>query len=126
MKPGGPLDWLLRIIIFAEFLGHGILALQQKPDWILWWSQIFQVSEATSAEALIYIGIGDLVLAGLVLFLPWRLFLIKATIWATIVVFGRLLAGVNVWEAIAHPSFGPPLALLLLRGLPRQWSDWLR
>lgn len=125
MKAGGALDWLLRIVVFAEFFGHGVLALQEKPEWIRWWSTVFKVSEGASSQALISIGIGDLILAILVLCLPWRLFLIKATVWASIVVVGRVFAGVNIWEAVAHPSFGPPLALLLLRGWPKTWREVL-
>lgn len=123
MKAGGALDWLLRIVVFAEFFGHGILALQAKPDWLLWWSRVWQVSTQESARALSYIGVGDLILAVLVLLLPWRLFLIKATVWASIVVVVRVFVGVNIFEAVAHPSWGPPLALLILRGWPRTWRE---
>lgn len=27
-------EWVLRIVVAGEFIGHGVFALQQKPGWI--------------------------------------------------------------------------------------------
>jgi uncharacterized membrane protein YphA (DoxX/SURF4 family) len=32
------IEWVLRIAVAGEFIGHGIFALQGKPQWIEWFS----------------------------------------------------------------------------------------
>jgi len=33
-------EWVLRIGVAGEFIGHGVFALQQKPSWIVYFTSI--------------------------------------------------------------------------------------
>lgn len=75
------IEWVLRIAIAGEFAGHGVFALQGKPQWIKWFSQ-FGVSDATVAtQLLFFVGLLDVTVALLVLVRPIRGVLAWATLW---------------------------------------------
>ncbi|HEY4473783.1 MAG TPA: hypothetical protein VI957_01305, partial [Candidatus Paceibacterota bacterium] len=58
--------WVLRIAVAGEFLGHGMLALQGKEQWIGWFSS-FGISDVRLAAGIIFwIGVLDVALALLV------------------------------------------------------------
>ena len=70
------IEWVLRISVAGEFIGHGVFALQGKKDWIGWFAK-FGVSDAgTATQLLFFIGITDIVLAILILIKPVRLALL--------------------------------------------------
>jgi len=72
-------EWVLRIAVFGEFLGHGIFAIQGKKQWVEWFSN-FGINDAQLAtKMLLLIGIIDLTVAVIVLLKPIRL----ALLWAT-------------------------------------------
>ena len=74
-------EWFLRIAIFGTFLGHGILALGVKADWIKYITFV-GFTDATARLLLPIIGALDIIIALLTLFKPMRFVLIWATIWA--------------------------------------------
>ena len=39
------MEWVLRVAVAGEFIGHGVFALQGKKDWIGWFAN-FGVSDA--------------------------------------------------------------------------------
>ncbi|HEY9584921.1 MAG TPA: hypothetical protein VJI33_05175, partial [Candidatus Paceibacterota bacterium] len=64
------IEWVLRIGVAGEFLGHSVFALQGKEQWIGWFSN-FGISDAgLAAQLLLVVGLADLFFAVLVLVRP--------------------------------------------------------
>lgn len=62
--------WALRIGVAGEFLGHGVFALQGKPDWIGWFAKFGVSDPSTAATLLTLVGLMDILVALVVLFRP--------------------------------------------------------
>ncbi|MBI4122856.1 MAG: DoxX family membrane protein [Parcubacteria group bacterium] len=120
-------EWVLRVAVAGEFIGHGVFALQGKKDWVAWFAQ-FGVADANLATQLLFIvGAMDIALAVLVLIRPVRAALLWMAFWGFWTAFIRPLVGMPVWDFVERwANWGAPLALLLLLGLPKRWKDWLR
>ena len=55
------IEWILRIAVFGEFLGHGVFALQGKGQWVGWFSN-FGISDVNTATQLLFlVGILDVI-----------------------------------------------------------------
>jgi len=121
------IQWVLRIAVAGEFIGHGAFALQGKKDWIGWFAQ-FGVSDAgLAAKLLFFIGIIDIALAILVLIKPIRIALLWMTFWGFWTALLRPLVGMPVWDFVERwANWGAPLALLLLVGWPKTLKDWFK
>lgn len=111
------IEWILRISVAGEFLGHGAFALQAKKDWISWFSN-FGVSDAgLAAKLLIFIGILDIFLAILVLTKPIRPVLLWMAFWGFWTALVRPLVGQPVWDFVERwTNWGAPLTLYFLLG----------
>ena len=121
------IEWTLRIAMFGEFLGHGVFAYQAAPHFRLLVMGSLGVSEETAATVLPVIGIIDLTIAALVLVKPIRAVLLWGAIWGLLTGLARPLSGREIWDFVERwPNWGIPLALLFVRGIPRNWRDWLR
>ena len=120
-------EWVLRVAVAGEFLGHGVFALQGKKEWIGWFAN-FGVSDAgTAATLLFWIGTLDILLALLVLVKPVRLALLWMVFWGFWTALLRPLVGMPVWDFVERwANWGAPLALLLLVGWPKDWKEWLK
>lgn len=119
------LEWVLRIAVFGEFLGHGIFALQGKQAWIGWIEKMLSVEPATAVTLLTVIGIADIVVAFLMLVWPIRLALLWAVVWGFWTALVRPLVGEPFWDFVERwANWGAPLALLLLRGSPKSFKEW--
>lgn len=118
------IEWILRIAVFGEYLGHGVFALQGKKAWLGWIEQMMGVEPATAGTLLTLVGITDIVVAILALVWPMRLALLWAAAWGFWTALVRPLVGEPFWDFVERwANWGAPLALLLLRGWPRgrQW-----
>lgn len=121
------IEWILRIAIFGEFLGHGVLALQGKKAWIGWIQDLTNVDSALAAKLLLAIGIFDLIVALLALFRPIRAVLLWAAIWGFWTALVRPIVGESVLDFVERwANWGAPLALLLLRGWPKSGKEWFK
>lgn len=119
------LEWVLRIAVAGEFLGHGIFAIQGKTAWIKWIQQILSVGPDTAAQLLPLVGWMDVVVAVLVLVKPIRVVLLWAAVWGFWTALVRPIVGEPVWDFVERwANWGAPLALLLLRGWPKSWREW--
>ena len=119
-------EWVLRIAVFGEFLGHGIFAIQGKKQWVEWFSN-FGINDAQLAtKMLLLIGIIDLTVAVIVLLKPIRLALLWATFWGFWTAMIRWPIGPDpIWDFVERSAnWGAPLALLLLVGWPKDWKGW--
>ena len=120
-------EWILRIAVAGEFLGHGVFALQRKPQWIKWISQLKSVDSATAGQLLMLVGLVDLAVALIVLLRPIRLVLLWATFWGFWTALVRPLVNEPIWDFIERwANWGAPLALLVLIGWPKSVKEWLR
>ena len=75
------IEWILRIGVAGEFLGHGILAIQGKPQWIQWVQELAGFSADNAATIIMIIGLMDVALAVLVLIKPIRIALLWMAFW---------------------------------------------
>ena len=83
-------EWLLRIGVAGEFVGHGLLAYGGKADWVKWIQMMLNVDAPTATMLLLLIGISDLIVAAIVLFKPIRAVLLWAAFW-------------GFWTALVRP-----------------------
>lgn len=112
MENAKKIEWILRIGVAGEFLGHGILAIEGKKDWINWIVQMIHVDASTAATILLLVGIFDVIVAGIVLIKPWRPVLLWATFWGFWTALLRPLMGVGWWDFIERfANWAAPLAL---------------
>ena len=60
MENNKTVQWVLRVAVAGEFIGHGVFAIQGKADWIKWFGQ-FGVSDPSMAGTLLFwVGILDI------------------------------------------------------------------
>ena len=109
------IEWVLRIGVFGEFFGHGMLAIEGKKDWINWISQIIGVSAPTATTLLLLIGIMDVIVAVIVLIKPIRAVLLWAVFWGFSTAFVRVIVGIGWLDFIERfANWAAPLALYFL------------
>lgn len=120
-------QWVLRIAVAGEFLGHGVFALQGKQAWIGWFS-MFGITNAELAKQLLFlVGALDITLAVLVLIKPIRAALLWMVLWGFWTALLRPIVGEPVWDFVERwANWGAPLALLLLIGFPKRLKDWFK
>lgn len=123
MTDNQKIDWVLRVAVAGEFLGHGVFALQGKTSWIGWIQELMSVDVGTATTLLTIIGISDVIVAGFVLF--WsrvpKAVLLFAAFWGFWTALVRPLVGEPIWDFIERwANWGAPLALLMFRGWPKK------
>lgn len=120
------IEWVLRIAVAGEFLGHGVFGIQGKESWIEYFTAL-GFSETFAQTALPWIGAIDVALALVVLIYPFRAALLWMAFWGMWTALLRPLAGEPIWDFVERfANWGAPLALLLLRGWPKTWKEWLK
>ena len=109
-------EWILRIAVAGEFVGHGAFALQGKPAWVGWIQQFTGAGAATAGQLLFLVGLMDLTVALIVLARPWRPVLLWAAAWGFWTALVRPLVGEPVWDFVERwANWGAPLALYFIR-----------
>ena len=117
-------EWLLRIGVAGEFIGHGLLAVQGKKDWIGWISQLTGVSTQTAATLLLIVGILDVIMALIVLVKPIRPLLFWMAFWGFWTALVRPLVGMDWLDFIERSAnWAAPLALYYLLAGAGKKSD---
>jgi hypothetical protein len=107
--------WALRIGVAGEFLGHGVLALQGKADWIGWFAKFGINDPGTAATLLTLVGVMDVVVALVVLLKPIKPVLLWAVFWGFWTALVRPIVGQPIWDFIERfTNWGAPLALYFL------------
>ena len=120
------IEWILRIAVAGEFLGHGMFAIQGKEAWIGWVTKLTNVDIGTATTILILVGIMDILVALIVLFRPIRAVLLWAVFWGFFTALLRPIVGDPIWDFIERwANWGAPLALLLMLGWPKNSKEWL-
>lgn len=118
------LEWVLRIAVAGEFIGHGMFALEGKKQWVRWISQLTGADTGLATQLLFLIGISDLIVALFVLIRPIKIVLLWATFWGFWTAILRPIVGESIWDFVERfANFGAPLALLLIKGFPKNLRD---
>lgn len=119
------LEWVLRIGIAGEFIGHAAFALQAKAGWIPYFTAI-GISSETAVQLMPIIGTMDIILALIVLVKPIRGLLLWMAFWGLATALARPIAGEPIWDFIERfANWAAPLALLLYYGWPTEKKEWL-
>lgn len=109
------IQWILRIAIFGEFLGHGVFAIQGKKTWIDWTHQLTGLDSGTAGTLVMIVGLVDVLIALSVLIKPMRPVLLWAAIWGFWTALLRPLVGEPIWDFVERwANWGSPLALYYL------------
>mgnify|MGYP001572780664 CR=1 FL=1 len=125
MENSKKIEWILRLAVAGEFIGHGVFALQSKKTWIDWIHQLAGVEIGVATILLTLVGLMDLLVALIVLVRPVRIALLWAAFWGFWTALVRPLVGEPIWDFIERwANWGAPLALLLLIGWPKNWKGW--
>ena len=121
------IEWVLRIAVAGEFIGHGVFALQGKKAWIGWFSNFGISDVGTATQLLFLVGIMDVALALLVLIKPVRIALLWMAFWGFWTAILRPIVGEPIGDFVERwANWGAPLALLLLIGLPKTLRGWFK
>ena len=106
------IEWLLRVGVAGEFLGHGVFAIQGKADWIKWTQQLSGMDASMATTFIFTVGIVDIILSVLVLVKPVRPLLLWMAFWGFWTALVRPLVGLPVWDFIERwANWAAPLAL---------------
>ncbi len=106
------MEWALRVGVAGEFLGHGLLAIQKKADWVNWMVRFTHFGHDTAALLIMLIGIVDVIVALIVLIKPINGVLLYAVFWGFWTALIRPLMGVGWLDFIERfANWGAPLAL---------------
>lgn len=118
-------QWVLRIAVAGEFIGHGVFALSIKESWVEYFTVLgFSADMATTLLPLI--GVMDITVAIIILIRPVPIVLLWMILWGFWTALLRPLAGEPIWDFVERSAnWGAPLALLLLIGFPRNIKGWL-
>jgi hypothetical protein len=120
------IDWILRIAMFGEFLGHGVFAWQLKPRFLEMLSAMTGITGQLGKTLMQTVGAIDIAVALLVLIKPIRIVLVWGVVWALLTAVARPVAGDPIWDFVERwANVGVPLALLYVRGLPKTAKEWL-
>ncbi len=107
--------WALRIGVAGEFLGHGILAILGKADWIKWTEQLTGMDTGAATTFILIVGIVDVLVALTVLIKPIKPVLLWAVFWGFWTALVRPIVGMPIWDFVERfANWGAPLALLFL------------
>ena len=108
------INWVLKIVVFGIFLGHGIYAIQVNQAWVPFLNKV-GFSNDIAVQIMPYIGYLDIIVAVSVLIKPLRIILIWAIFWAFLTALMRPIAGGSILDFVERAgNWATPLALLLL------------
>lgn len=106
--------WLLRIGVFATFVGHGTIAFMGNPKWLPYLAVVGFYGE-TAMTIMKFIGALDILLAISLLIKPLKPVLYWCTFWAFATAMMRPLSGEHILQFIERgANWTVPLVLLLL------------
>ena len=121
-------EWVLRIAVAGEFIGHGMFALQGKEGWFKYFTPFGITNEQTIVTLLLVVGIMDLLLALLILLRPIKIAILWMAFWGLFTAMIRWPFGPDpFWDFVERSAnWGAPLALLIILGWPKKPKDWIK
>lgn len=105
-------EWLLRVGVAGEFIGHGLLAIEGKKDWVGWISQLTHLDATAATTLLLVIGVADVFMALIILFRPVRPLLLWMAAWGFWTALLRPIVGQSWLDFVERSAnWAAPLAL---------------
>jgi hypothetical protein len=105
--------WILRLSVWACFVGHGLFGIRQKVDWLVFY-QPFGLPDTLAFATMPLIGLVDVTLGYFALFRPTRVLLMYTALWGIFTGLLRPLVGMSFFEVVERGgNYGPSFALLL-------------
>lgn len=125
---GGPIEWklqwLLRVPVSLEFIGHGLFGVIGKESWLAYYD-VLGISADLGRTMMPLTGAVDITLGVLVLLRPTRALIAYMAFWGLFTATLRPLADQGIWELVERSyNYGVPAALLLLYGIGRGAGEW--
>lgn len=119
-------QWVLRIAVAGEFIGHGVFALQGNPKWFKYFQAVGITGNENITTLLFVVGVIDVALAVMVLIKPIRIAVLWMAVWGLWTALIRWPIGPDpAWDFVERfANWGAPLALLLILGWPKKWKEW--
>ena len=109
------LEWVLRVGLFGEFLGHGYFAFAQSPNFVTLITNSTGLPDETALTLLRLIGSVDFVVAFLAIAYPFRALAIYAAMWGMLTGLSRPLSGMHLMDFVERwPNWAVPLALFFV------------
>ena len=107
-------EFVLRLGVFGTFVGHGIFAFLQNPDWIPFLT-FWGISERSALQLMPIIGVADIIIAVVTLIRPLKPLLMYAAVWAFLTALMRPLTDQGILELIERSAnWAAPLALYFI------------
>ena len=120
-------EWVLRVAVAGEFIGHCVFALQGKKDWVGWFANFGVTDAGLAAQLLFAVGFMDILFAILILIKPVRVVLLWMVLWGFWTALIRPLVGMPIWDFVERwANWGAPLALLFTVGWPKSFREWFK
>jgi len=128
MKNSKVVEWVLRVAVAGEFIGHGAFAIGGKEGWFKYFTPFGFTNEETMVKILLFVGIVDVLLALLVLIKPIRVLVLWMVFWGLFTALLRWPIGPDpLWDLLERSAnWGAPLALLLTLGWPKTIKEWFK
>jgi hypothetical protein len=105
--------WILRVSVWACYVGHGMFGIRQKVDWLAFYRP-FGIPDAIATHTMPLVGLVDVTMGYLVLLRPTRVVLMYTAAWGIFTALLRPLAGMSFFETLERAgNYGPSIALLL-------------
>lgn len=107
------IHWVLRVSVWACFVGHGFFGIRQKAAWLAFYEP-FGVPESLAFATMPLVGLIDITVGYLALLRPTRAVLMYTAFWGLFTGLLRPLVGMSFFETLERGgNFGPSVALLL-------------
>lgn len=118
------LQWILRVGIALEFIGHGAFGILGKQAWLAYY-HVLGIPDNIGWTMMPITGAVDVTLAILVLVRPTRALIAWMAFWGLFTATLRPLAGQGIWELVERSyNYGGPAMLLLLFGVGHNAREW--
>lgn len=112
-RASGLVHWILRLSVWACYVGHGMFGIRQKAEWLVFYRP-FGIPEPIAYQTMPLIGLVDVTMGYLVLLRPTRFILFYTAIWGIFTALLRPLVGMSIFETLERAgNYGPSIALLL-------------
>jgi hypothetical protein len=124
----GPLEWrlqwILRVAVALEFIGHGMFGLIGKEAWLAYYD-VLGIPADAGRTMMPLTGAVDITLGVLALLRPTRALIAYMAFWGLFTATLRPLADQGIWELVERSyNYGVPAALLLLYGIGGSAREW--
>ena len=126
LRPPCQIEWIFRIAVAMEFVGHGAFGLTTKAAWVPYFA-VVGLPESWAWRLMPAVGALDVTIGVLMLVVPIRAVLLHMAIWGLMTASLRPLAGEGIWELLERGyNYGVPLAFLLMVGVSAPLAGWFR